>query len=161
MPIAYVGLGSNIGDRRDNISQAIDLLAETDGIALVNISALYETEPEGYDDQDWFINAVAELDTPISPYELLRLFKSIEQKIGRRKSIRWGPREIDLDLLLYDKLHIATSELTVPHPRMHERAFVLVPMAEIAADMLHPVLNKTISTLLKELKNPKSVKRII
>ena len=136
------------------------MLNMADNASVIAVSSLYETEPEGYEDQDWFLNAAAQLETTLSPVELLKLFKEIEQAVGRHKSVRWGPREIDLDLLLYDELSFESSDLVVPHPRMHQRAFVLAPLAEIAEDVLHPVLDKTIGILLAELQNAKSVKRI-
>ena len=160
MATAYVGLGSNLGDRVDNIRRALDMLDRSDDPAIFAVSSLYETEPEGYEDQDWFVNAVAGIETTLSPRDLLKLFKEIEQTIGRRESVRWGPREIDLDLLLYDRLHFESPDLTVPHPRMHQRAFVLMPLAEIAAGVIHPVLGKTIGEILADLQSPKQVRRL-
>jgi 2-amino-4-hydroxy-6-hydroxymethyldihydropteridine diphosphokinase len=136
------------------------MLDRADGLSISMVSSLYETEPEGYEDQGWFVNAAAQMETVLSPHELLKLFKEIEQAIGRRESIRWGPREIDLDLLLYDELCLEDPDLVIPHPRMHERAFVLVPLAEIAADVVHPTLGKTIGTLLAQLQNTKDVHRL-
>lgn len=160
MAIVYAGLGSNLGNKSDNIKKALDMLNVADNASVLAVSALYETEPEGYEDQDWFLNAAAQLETTLSPVELLNLFKEIEQAIGRHKSVRWGPREIDLDLLLYDELSFESPDLVIPHPRMHQRAFVLAPLAEIAEDVLHPVLDKTIGILLAEFQTTKSVKRI-
>ena len=159
MAIAYVGLGSNLGDKASNIRKALDML-NTDGVSVLAESSFYETEPEGYEDQDWFINAVAQIETNLSPDELLKLFKGIEKAIGRTKTIRWGPREIDLDLLLYDQVCLSSPDLVIPHPRMHLRAFVLVPLAEIGADVLHPALGKTIGVLLTELQTAKSIQII-
>lgn len=160
MAIVYAGLGSNRGNKSDNIKKALDMLNMADNASVLAVSSLYETEPEGYEDQDWFLNAAAKLKTTLSPVDLLKLFKEIEQAIGRHKSVRWGPREIDLDLLLYDELSFESPDLVIPHPRMHQRAFVLAPLAEIAKDVLHPVLDKTIGILLAELQTAKSVKRI-
>jgi len=160
MAIVYAGLGSNLGSKSDNIKKALDMLDMADNVSVLAVSSLYETEPEGYEDQDWFLNAAAQLKTALSPVELLKLFKEVEQAIGRQKSVRWGPREIDLDLLLYDELSFESPDLVVPHPRMHQRAFVLAPLAEIAENVLHPILDKTIGILLAELQTTKSVKRI-
>ena len=136
------------------------MLDKADDLSVLTVSGLYETEPVGYADQDWFVNAVAQIETALLPRELLQLFKKVERAIGRRESVMWGPREIDLDLLLYDQLCLESPDVTVPHPRMHLRAFVLVPMAEIAEDIRHPILDKTIGTLLTELQAPKSVRRL-
>jgi 2-amino-4-hydroxy-6-hydroxymethyldihydropteridine diphosphokinase len=159
MSIAYIGLGSNIGDKSDNIKRALERLDQFDGLKVVKASSYYETEPVGYEDQDWFVNAVAQIDTVLSPKQLLIVFKKVEKLIGRKDRIRWGPREIDLDLLFYDQMIIDIPNLIVPHPRLHERAFVLVPLAEIAPDLVHPVIKKTIAELLAELQSQKIVKQ--
>lgn len=158
MPIAYVGLGSNIGDKSKNIQTALELLDQSDTIEVVKTSSFYETEPVGYENQDWFVNAVAELETNLSPQELLNTLLRIEQDMGRKRDIRWGPRVIDLDLLLYDQLCLDTPDLVIPHPRMHERAFVLVPLAEIAFNIIHPLLNKTIGRILEEFNSSKTIR---
>lgn len=156
----YIGLGSNLGNKKENIQQALKLLNEMEGISVIKVSSFYETEPVGYEDQDWFINAVAQIETLLSPQELLKIFKDIEQKLGREQSLRWGPRKIDLDILFYDDIIYKTDDLEIPHPRLHERAFVLVPLAEIDKELMHPVYNKSIGDLLSELDTTKKVAKI-
>ena len=160
MPIAYVGLGSNIGDKAGNILRALDILSQSDGIKATKVSSFYETEPIGCEDQDWFVNAVAQVEIIFSPEELLNAFKKVEQIMGRKNTIRWGPREIDLDLLMYDQLCFESPGLVIPHPRLHERAFVLVPLAKIAPDLFHPIQKKTIAELLAELQSQKTIRQI-
>jgi 2-amino-4-hydroxy-6-hydroxymethyldihydropteridine diphosphokinase len=150
MSIVYIGIGSNLGNREGNCLKALELLPA--GIAIVRKrSSLYETEPWGVPDQPAFINMAAEVETALAALELLGSLKSIEQEMGRKESGRWGPRVIDLDILFYDDLVIDSPELTIPHPLMHEREFVLRPLAEIAPDKIHPVLKKTVKELLSEL----------
>ena len=150
MSVVYLGLGSNLGEREKNCLEAIKLLKEN-GIAVVRQSSLIETEPWGMTDQPHFINMAAEVETGLPPHQLLALLMSIENKMGRDRTMKWGPRIIDLDILLYDDLIIDTEELTVPHPFLHERDFVLRPLAEIAPDKVHPLLKKTVRKLLEEL----------
>ncbi len=156
----YIGLGSNLGNKKENIQRALDLLNNTEGILILKVSSLYETEPVGYEDQDWFINAVAQIETSIPPQEILKIFKEIETQIGREESIRWGPRKIDLDILFYDQLIYKSSDLEIPHPRLHERAFMLVPLAEINKELIHPIYNKSINALISELNITKKVNKI-
>jgi 2-amino-4-hydroxy-6-hydroxymethyldihydropteridine diphosphokinase len=159
MPIAYVGFGSNIGDKAGNIHRALDILSQIDSIKVTKVSSFYETEPIGYEDQDWFINAVVQIETILTPEELLSAFKKVEQIMGRKNMIRWGPREIDLDLLMYDQLCFESPGLVIPHPRLHERAFVLIPLAEIAPDLVHPIQKKTIAELQAGIQSKKTVKK--
>lgn len=154
---AYIGFGSNIGDRLAHIQNAVHILSKTDGIILKKISSLYTTDPVGYEAQAQFLNGVTAIQTSLSPLSLLHTLKDIETAVGRKHRIRWGPREIDLDILIYGDVYLQTEELVIPHPEMHLRGFVLVPLAEIAPDLVHPVFQKSIQTLLNRLEDGKSV----
>ncbi len=157
--VAYIGFGSNIGDRLKHIQNAIHALSKTEGISLQKISSVYKTDPVGYEAQELFLNGVVAIQTNLSPHTLLPILKDIESAIGRQHRIRWGPREIDLDLLIYGDLCFQTEKLVVPHPEMHLRRFVLAPLAEIAPTLVHPVFQETIQTLLERLDDDKSVTR--
>ena len=158
MAHAYIGFGSNIDDRLTYITQALQLLLEGDNVSLIKVSSLYETEPVGYEEQGWFLNGVVAIETGLSVHELLPLLKEIERDVGRQHRTRWGPREVDLDLLIYDQCSINTPDLIVPHPEMHLRSFVLVPFAEIAPEVLHPILQENVQSLLANLRDDKAVK---
>ncbi|SDD68215.1 2-amino-4-hydroxy-6-hydroxymethyldihydropteridinediphosphokinase [Terribacillus halophilus] len=136
MKQAWIALGSNISPRETYLEQAAQKLKERPGIRLKQVSTVYETDPVGYEDQDQFLNLVVEVETSLEPMELLHICQNIEQELGRERVIRWGPRTVDLDILLYSTENMNVEELILPHPRMHERAFVLVPLAEIAPDLL-------------------------
>ena len=152
-PIAYIGLGSNLGDRRQNLETALSALRETSGIELVAVSMLIETEPEGPPGQDRYLNGAATIRTKLSPRGLLQAMLEIESAHGRdrTKESRWGPRRVDLDLLMYADRIVDEPDLVVPHPRMHQRTFVLAPLAEIAPNAVHPVLGVTIRALHEQL----------
>ena len=128
----YIGLGTNMGDTRANLQQALESLRTTPGMEVLRVASLYRSEPQGYLDQDWFLNTVVEARTVLGPFDLLCALQAVESAFGRVRSLRWGPRVIDLDLLLYGEAKIDSPGLTVPHSRLLERAFVLVPLAELA-----------------------------
>lgn len=150
MSIVYIGIGSNLGDRKANCMRAIELLAGK-GIVVRKESSLYETDPWGDKNQPKFLNMAIEIETELKPRDLLGILAGIEKKLGRKKSLKWGPRIIDLDILLYNSLTIDQDDLKIPHPFMHERDFVLKPLYEIAPDVKHPVLNLSTGELLQKL----------
>ncbi|MCE5258522.1 MAG: 2-amino-4-hydroxy-6-hydroxymethyldihydropteridine diphosphokinase [Chloroflexi bacterium] len=146
----YLGLGSNIGVRVQTIHQALEMMPDK-GISVVGVSRMYETEPWGVGNQPRFINAVCEAVTELPPKELLNALKAIEQALGREPGVRWGPRPIDIDILLYDDQQIRTNELTIPHPGMLWRASVLVPLVELAPGLKHPQTGRTMQAHLHDL----------
>jgi len=148
--VAYIGLGSNMGDRAANLERATDLISQSATVLLT--SSIYQTEPEGYKDQPDFLNSVACIDTGAAAAELLKMLRSIESGMGRQRTFAGAPRVIDLDLLFYGGAIISQPGLEVPHPRMNLREFVLAPMAEIAPDFVHPVLHKSMKELLAGLE---------
>lgn len=141
----YLSLGSNLGDRAYNLQNAISRLDSM--VKIVSQSSIYETEPWGYPDQPAFLNQVVKANTSLEPTELLVFLKETEVSLGRQETFRFGPRLIDLDILFYDDLILDTPKLTIPHPRIAERAFVLIPLAEIAPELRHPINKKTIQEL--------------
>jgi len=153
----YLGLGSNMGDREANLATAIQALSQKVTVTL--ISSIYETEPLGYLNQPWFLNVVCRVTNDLDPFELLALAKEIEKKIGRVPSFPNAPRPIDIDILFYDDQLINTEALAVPHPRIVERAFVLVPLAEIAPDLIHPVTQQSITDLLVTLEDSQQIRK--
>ena len=154
MTRAFIGIGSNQGDRLEQISQAIRRLSQTPQIRVVQMASIIETQPEGGPPQDNYFNTAIEIHTEHEPADLLRILDSIEQGLGRTRSAeRWGPRPIDLDLLLYDDRVVHDPRLMIPHPRLHQRRFVLEPLAQLAPEVTHPILNRTIQQLLDELKS--------
>lgn len=145
----FLGLGTNIGDREKNLQKARQAIANE--MTILKSSSIYETKAWGYTDQADFLNQVVEADTSLTPIQLLDFAKRTESELGRVVSFRWGPRKIDVDILLYDSITLETQRLTIPHPSLHQRAFVLVPMVELEPDLLHPILHKTMRNLLTEV----------
>lgn len=158
MARVFIGIGSNIGDRKANCLSAVDKMAKL-GISVRQVSPLYETEPWGLKDQPGFINAVTEADTDHCPRKLLTTLKQIEAEMGRREALKWGPRVIDLDILLYGDKVVQEEGLRIPHPLLHLRDFVLTPLCDIAPGVVHPELCKTVSVLKEELKHDQDFKR--
>ncbi len=158
--MAYIGIGSNLGDPLENCRRSIALLDNPPETKVLTSSSFYKTEPVGEEDQDWFINAVAQIATELEPEDLLDSLLQIETAMGRIREEKWGPRIIDLDLLLYEDRVLNSDALQVPHPEMTHRCFVLMPLCELAADQAHPTAGKTIRELLAELPEGKQVHRV-
>ena len=159
MAIVYLSLGSNKGDRIGYVQQAASLLGLDEGITIVRSSAFYETEPWNMSTQTWFVNAIVEIKTKYSPIQLLKVCQRIENQLGRehKNTNDYEDRTIDIDILFYNKDIIQEENLTIPHKYMHLRAFTLVPMMELNADFVHPVLGKTIVEMHSDLENPEMV----
>ena len=154
MTKAYLGLGTNLGQKKENLEKALEILNSHGSVQVLKVSSFYETDPVGYENQDKFLNAAVVCETSLGPYELLDFIQEIEKALKRVREIRWGPRTIDVDILLYDSLELLDEpRLIIPHPRMVEREFVLAPLSEIAPEMVHPGTGKSIALLLEELKN--------
>ena len=155
---AYLGLGSNLGDREENLRKTLSLLGES--VEIIALSSVYQTEPWGYGEQPSFLNMVCGFRTSLSPPELLALVQEVERRLGRVRTIRYGPRTMDVDILLYGDRIVDTPDLQIPHPRIPERAFVLAPFAEIAPDVEHPTLKRPISALLADAPGRETVVKL-
>ena len=157
--IVYIGIGSNIEEKRNNCLKAVSLILQLRENQLISQSSFYATQPWGKSDQDWFLNSVIKIKTSLLPQDLLSALQEIEKKAGRKKTVKWGPRVIDLDILIFNEKIIKTPDLIIPHPFLHQRKFVLMPLNEIAPALIHPVLKKPISELLEGLKDKKIVEK--
>ncbi len=154
----YLSLGSNVGDRAAQIARAIEALVAA-GVKVARRSALYATEPVDFQAQSWFLNCVLEAQTELMPRQLLRVLQEVERSLGRRKIVRRGPRTMDIDILFYGSSVVHMADLEVPHPRVAERRFVLVPLAELSPGLRHPTLHKTALELLAETRDRSQVRR--
>lgn len=148
---AFIGIGSNMGDKNANIKKAIQKM-ETDSVRVVQVSPFYETKPMGPVEQENFINCAAEIKTILTPAELMKFLLDMETEMKRERKVKWGPRTIDLDVLLFDDLILSLDEIIIPHPRMHERLFVLIPLNDIAPNIVHPLLRKRIIEIKSEVE---------
>ncbi|MCM3033708.1 2-amino-4-hydroxy-6-hydroxymethyldihydropteridine diphosphokinase [Niallia taxi] len=155
---AFLSLGSNIGNRLQNLEEAVRKLNQYEDIKVVSVSSIYETDPVGYRDQEMFLNIAVEVCTSLSPFALLEVCQSIEQELGRKRIIKWGPRTIDLDILLYNHENIESEKLIVPHPRIEERAFVLIPLIEIAPFVKIPNKSTRLQESLELLQDKEGVR---
>ncbi|WP_078433078.1 2-amino-4-hydroxy-6-hydroxymethyldihydropteridine diphosphokinase [Metabacillus halosaccharovorans] len=155
---AYIALGSNIGDREQYLIDAIKKIHNYPNIKVVNISSIYETDPVGYTDQDVFLNMVISINTDLTAFQLLSVLQETEKQLNRKREIRWGPRTLDLDILLFNYENIEAEQLIVPHPRMHERAFVLIPLFELNQHVRIPSKDEPISTIIDQLHDKEGVR---
>jgi 2-amino-4-hydroxy-6-hydroxymethyldihydropteridine diphosphokinase len=153
--ISYIAIGSNIEDREDYLKKVVGELKKQSKVLIC--SSLYETEPVGYADQSWFLNGVVKVETHLTPSTLLEFVLAIEEMLNRVRTIQNGPRTVDLDILFYEDKIVQEENLQIPHPRLHERAFVLIPLKEIASDFMHPILKKDVSAMLEDLPKQEEV----
>ena len=153
MQTAFISIGSNVGDKKKNLETAIECLDSDDRISVDSVSRFYRTQPQNFTDQDWFVNAALKIRTSLLPRELLGVLKQMESRIDKEgKPFRFGPRVIDLDIILYEDTVMKNDVLELPHPRMHERCFVLIPLCDIGAETIHPVLGLRSDELLKKIE---------
>ncbi len=151
---AYISVGSNLGNKLENCQKGVGALIRSGSAVLLKQSRIYKTEPVGYKDQDWFVNSVIKIETVLDPFQLLGKLEAIQRKVGRvRDPIRYGPRVLDLDIILYDDIIINSPRLTIPHPRMHKRRFVLKPICDINPQIVHPIFKKDMQYLLDSLND--------
>ena len=155
--ISFVGIGSNLDDPAARCAEALCRLSQVSGIKVLRQSSLYRTEPFGFEKQDWFINLVAEIRTVLNPHELLKALQRIEDTMGRVRGPKWGPRIIDLDILLYDQEVIGEEGLAIPHSDLHKRRFVLEPLCEIASYVIHPAFGVSVRGLMERLDDESKV----
>ncbi|HSH24549.1 MAG TPA: 2-amino-4-hydroxy-6-hydroxymethyldihydropteridine diphosphokinase [Massilibacterium sp.] len=155
---AYLALGSNVGDRYYYLKQALQKVSATEEIEMTRMSSIYETDPVGYENQDCFLNMVIEVKTTFSPHDLLLYLQRVERELGRKRDVRFGPRTLDLDILLYEEEKIETDSLQIPHPRMTERAFVLIPLKEINKDIVIPREHRSLTQLIEEAEDKLGVR---
>jgi 2-amino-4-hydroxy-6-hydroxymethyldihydropteridine diphosphokinase len=159
MAHVFISLGSNLGDRLSFLRAAVKSIDQLPETTVTQASSVYETEPVGVENQPFFLNAVAECDTGLNPTTLLLRLRAIEEDLGRRTRVRWGPREIDLDLLYYDDLILESEGVSIPHPEIAHRRFVLMPLNEIAPDIVDPRSHETVRELLQRTEDPHGVHR--
>jgi 2-amino-4-hydroxy-6-hydroxymethyldihydropteridine diphosphokinase len=161
MKIAYIGIGSNMGDSQRNCREAIERTGALDECSVISVSSFYFTEPVGVKAQEWYVNGAVSVSTTMSAQDLLKALLQVELHMGRIRLEKWGPRVIDLDLLLYGQDIIDETDIKVPHPLMHMRKFVMAPMSELAPDLIHPLFGKSMMELLKEIEvNNQAIKRL-
>ena len=159
---AYLSIGSNKGEKKENLNQAINCLNRNEMIRVKEVSSFYRTQPQNYCDQDWFVNAALKIETMADPKALLDILKQIEAALDEEgKAFRFGPRIIDLDIILFGDLVLKTDHLEIPHPRMQERCFVLKPLCDLNGEIVHPVLNETPEQLLKKIERQSSQEVIL
>ncbi|WP_210367821.1 2-amino-4-hydroxy-6-hydroxymethyldihydropteridine diphosphokinase [Bacillus sp. REN3] len=156
--IAYIALGSNMGDRFGYLKKSILLLEQHEKIKVVNTSSIYETDPVGFTDQAQFLNMVIQVETDLEPLGLLDVCLGIELYLGRKREVRWGPRTLDLDILLYNQENVETEKLTIPHPRMSERAFVILPLLEMDPDIKLPTMDQPLKSCLQSIPDKEGVR---